>query len=96
MATTATSLKLPALLKQRIDRLARKADETPHSLMVRALESQVEAMERHEAFRRDAQRADKGMERSGVGYESDSVHEYLRARVRGRKARRPKAVAWRD
>jgi predicted transcriptional regulator len=95
MAANATSLKLPAQLKQRIDRLARKADETPHALMVRALEVQVEAMERHEAFVRDAVRADRAMESSGRGYESEGVHRYLRARVRGRKTKRPKPVAWR-
>ena len=62
-----TRLKLSALLKRRIDRLARNAGETPHSLMVRALEAHVEAMERHEAFRKDAARAEKVMERSGMG-----------------------------
>jgi predicted transcriptional regulator len=95
MNRNATSLKLPADLKGRIDRLARRGDETPHALMVRALQAQVEAMERHEAFLADAVRADKAMEASGAGYESDEVHAYLRARAAGRKARRPKPVAWR-
>lgn len=95
MPTNATSLKLSAALKARIDRLARKGDESPHALMIRALEAQVEAMERHEAFLEDAIRADKAMEASAMGYESAAVHDYLRARAAGRKAKRPKLVAWR-
>src|SRR5436853_5499285 len=95
MATTATSLKIPAKRKQRIDRLARKGDESAHALMVRALEAQIEAMERHQEFIQDAARADRAMESSGMGYEAAAVHEYLRKRVGGRKARRPKPVAWR-
>ena len=44
MAQHPTSLKIPMDLKERIDRLAREGDETPHALMVRALESAVTAM----------------------------------------------------
>ena len=96
MATSATSLKLPAPLKRRIDRLARKAAETPHALMIRALEAQIDAMERHEAFKREAKRADNAMEQSGLGFEADAVHRYLRSRIKGRKAKRPRPIAWRD
>lgn len=95
MPTNATSLKLPTALKTRIDRLAKKGDESPHALMVRALEAQVEAMEQHEAFLEDAVRADRVMEATGLGYEAGEVHDYLRARAAGRKAKRPKPVAWR-
>lgn len=96
MATNATSLKLPAQLKQRIDRLARKGDESAHALMVRALEIQVEAMERHAVFVSDAADADSAMQASGVGYDAEAVHKYLRARVKGGKAKRPKPIAWRS
>ena len=95
MVVRATSLKLPSKLKDRIDRLAKQGGETPHALMVRALEAHVESMERHEAFVRDALEADKEMRESGLGYAAEDVHEYLRAKVRGRKVRRPKPVPWR-
>lgn len=95
MAIRATSLKLPSRLKDRIDRLAKQGGESPHALMVRALESQVESMERHEDFIKDAVAARKEMEESGLAYAAEDVHEYLRAKVRGRKARRPKPVPWR-
>ena len=95
MPIRATSLKLPSKLKDRIDRLARQGGETPHALMVRALESQVESMERHEAFVKDALAAQREMEESGLAYAAEDVHEYLRAKARGRKVRRPKPVPWR-
>ena len=95
MPIRATSLKLPSKLKDRIDHLAKQGGETPHALMVRALEAHVESMERHEAFIRDALEADREMKESGVGYAAEDVHEYLRARLKGRRVRRPKPVAWR-
>ena len=95
MTTTATSLKLPAELKDRIDRLAKEGGETPHALMVRAIETQVEALELHRAFVQDAVRADKAMLASGLGFAHDDVAAYLRARASGKKVRRPKPVPWR-
>jgi predicted transcriptional regulator len=95
MSITATSLKLPKRLKSRVERLARRSGESAHAFMVRALESQVEAEERYQAFLEDGLRADEAMQKSGVGYEADAVHAYLESRARGGKARRPRAVRWR-
>jgi predicted transcriptional regulator len=95
MTVTATSLKLPPRLKSRVERMARRAGESPHAFMLRALESQVEAMERYEAFLEDGMQADEAMQHSGLGYDATDVHAYLEAKVRGRKARRPKAIRWR-
>jgi hypothetical protein len=39
---------------------------------------------------------DREMRQSGLGYESSQVHEYLAAKARGEKPRRPKAVRWRE
>ena len=63
--------------------------------MLRALEAQVDAVERYEAFLDEGMRADEAMQQSGAGYDARQVHAYLEAKVRGRKARRPKAVRWR-
>ena len=95
MPTVATSLKVPRRLKARIERLAKRAGESPHAFMVRALEGQVEAVERYQAFVADGMRADEAMQRSGVGYEADDVHAYLAAMVAGRRVRRPRPVRWR-
>ena len=95
MAIRTTSLKLPAKLKDRIDYLAKRRGETPHALTVRALEAHVESMELHEQFIKDALAAKREMEESGPAYAAEEVHAYLRAKIRGRKVRRPKPVPWR-
>ena len=95
MPLTATSLKLPKALKDRIARLAKRAGESPHAYMVRLVEEQVEAAERHERFLADARAADARMRETGTGYAATDVHRYLEAKVAGRTAERPKPVAWR-
>ena len=95
MPLVATSLKLPKALKSRITRLAKRAGESPHALMLRLLEQQVEAGERFEQFVADARQADRSMRESGQGYAAANVHGYLEARIAGRKATRPKPTPWR-
>ena len=56
---------------------------------------QTEAAKRHEEFVQDAIAAAEEMKRTGVAYDGEAVHKYLRAKVRGRKVRRPKPIAWR-
>jgi predicted transcriptional regulator len=95
MTLAATSIKIPRRLKSKIERLARNSGESSHAFMLRALEGQVEAAERYQAFVRDGIRADEAMLRSGFGYAADEVHDYLEAKVAGRRARRPRPVRWR-
>lgn len=95
MPTTATSLKVPRQLKARIDRLSRRAGESAHAFMLRALEGQVEAAERYEAFLAEGVRADEAMQLSGLGYAAGDVHAYLEAKIAGRSRRRPKPARWR-
>lgn len=95
MTTTATSLKLQQRLKSRVERVARRAKESPHAFMVRAIEEQVQAEELHQQFLADAARADEAMQRGGLGYAAEEVHAYLQAKVAGKRTRRPKPVRWR-
>ena len=95
MATSATSLKVPRELKARIDELSKRAGESAHAFMLRALEGHVEAVERYHAFIEDGLRADEAMQRSGLGYAAGDVHAYLEAKIRGRAAKRPNPVQWR-
>ena len=96
MPTAATSLKLPKRLKTRIERLSRRSGESAHAYMVRALAGHVEAEERYQAFLADGVRADEAMQRSGLGYAANDVHAYVTGRTRGRAARRPRPVRWRE
>lgn len=95
MPLVATSLKLPKTLKSRILHLAKRAGESPHSFMLRLLETQVQAVERFEQFIADAQQADQCMQESGRGYAAADVHGYLEAKIAGRKTPRPKPARWR-
>jgi predicted transcriptional regulator len=95
MAQHPTSLKLPMDLKERIDRLAREGDETPHALMIRALQTAVTAMELRSAFIQDALEADRRMVETGIGYAAEDVARYLRAKAAGKKARKPRPIQWR-
>lgn len=94
MPVAATSLKISSRLKSRIVKVARRAGETPHSFMVRALEDQVDAAERHQRFVEDAVTADEAMQKTGRGYAMEDVHRYLEAKARGRPAKRPAPVRW--
>ena len=95
MSVAATSLKVSKELKSRIARLAKRSGESPHALMLRLLEQQVESAERFERFVAEARLADERMLESGLGIEATDAHDYLAARIAGRKAARPKPVAWR-
>ena len=90
-----TSLKLPDDLKARAAAAARKRGTTVHAFMVDAVRQATTATERRSGVLTDAQAAQRAMRRSGTGHLADEVHAYLRARVRGQKARRPKAKSWR-
>jgi predicted transcriptional regulator len=89
-----TTLKLPERLKRRIAPLARSAGKTPHAWMVEALEAHTALAEKRRIFVADALAAEKEAERSGRAYAAGEVHPYLRARVAGRKAKRPKPARW--
>ena len=83
MELTATSLKMPADLKKRIDALARKSGQSAHSFMLQALHSQVEGAEAHRRFVGDALAAEREMQRSGTGHDLNDVRPYLEARLSG-------------
>lgn len=89
-----TSLKVPPQLKVRIDALAERREQSTHAFMLDALARQVEIEEAHDAFVREALRAEKEMERTGQAYAAADVHAYLDQLVRGVKAKRPKPIAW--
>jgi predicted transcriptional regulator len=91
MAAT-TTLKLPESLKARIAPLAEAAGKSPHAWMIDALEERVSQSEAYAAFIAEALEADRDMTETGLGYDADDVHAYLRTIVSGEKAERPKPV----
>ena len=92
MATT--SLKLTDELKQRTAALAQKQGVSPHAFMVEAIEHAASAAEQRQGFVEDAQAARAQMLKSGLGFDAQDVHTYLKARVSDKAAPKPKATPW--
>jgi hypothetical protein len=61
-----------------------------------ALEEYVSRSELSERFLNDAVVADEQMQRSGLGYDARDVHDYVTAKASGKRARRPRAMRWRE
>lgn len=93
MATT--SLKLPDDLKQGAIMTAQKQGTSPHAFMVHAIEQAVTVAELRSSFVADALHARGQMLESGTGYDAEDVYQYVKARVEGKGATKPKAKSWR-
>jgi len=89
-----TSLKLSDELKQRAVAAAEKKGVSPHAFMVDAIEQAATAAERRASFVSEARTAREQMLKTGKGYDAGEVHAYLKARIAGKKAAKPKARAW--
>jgi predicted transcriptional regulator len=92
MATT--SLKLTDELKQRTVALAQKQGVSPHAFMVDAIEHAAAAAEQRLGFVEDARAARAQMLKSGLGFDAQDVHTYLKSRVSDKAAPKPKATPW--
>jgi predicted transcriptional regulator len=88
---SATTIKLPEDLEQRIAPLA-EAGRTTHAWMVEALERQAAMAEAREAFLRDAEDSAAEVDAGGALYAAEDVAAYLLSRSAGRPAARPRRV----
>lgn len=95
MAPHATSLKLPADLKTRVDAAAAVAGTTPHAFMVKAIASEISRAEHREAFLDEALKSEREHQRSGEHYVAEDVFRYMTARAAGKAPRRPRPKSWR-
>jgi predicted transcriptional regulator len=90
-----TTLKLSQELKQRVASLVDGTGKSAHAFMVEAIEHHTSAAEQRKAFVQAALAADREFSRTGKGYAFEDVRKYLRARVAGKPARRPRLRRWR-
>ena len=90
-----TSLKLSDELKRRAVAAAEMKGVSPHAFMVAAIEQAATASEQRAGFVGEARAAREQMLRTGKGYDAGEVHAYLKARIAGKKAVKPKAGSWR-
>jgi len=64
--------------------------------MLGAIRDAITAAERRADFVAAAQAALEETLQSGEGFDAHDVHAYLRAKVSGKTAARPRAKSWRD
>ncbi len=89
MAAT-TTLKLPEKLKARIAKLAKQSGQTPHALMLQALEREVAREERVREFVKAALASDAAVDAGGAVYRAEDVHAWMERLAKGEKPPRPK------
>ncbi len=90
-----TSLKLHDELKQRAAAVAHNQGVSPHAFMVQAIEMATQAAEQRTDFVAAALAAREKVLTTGKGYDADEVHAYIKARLDGKKAVKPRAKSWR-
>ena len=89
--TASTTLKLPDEMKIRIASVAAAAGKSAHAWMVEAIESQAALAERRRAFVASALKAEEEVAQYGLVHDADEVFSYIKAKIEGRAAKRPKA-----
>ena len=90
----ATSIKLPEDLKKRIARAVKGTDQSAHAFMVEAIRQETERAEKRRGMLADAHVARAEFQRSGTGYALAEVEAHYRAKLQGRRTRRPKLRSW--
>jgi predicted transcriptional regulator len=89
-ATHATSIKLDAELKERIDRLAERRQRTPHWLMKQAIESFVEQEEHADDVVAMLDGRLRHMKETGLHVSNEEAQEWLTRLARGERPPPPK------
>ena len=92
----ATTLKLPVELKQRIAALVQGTGQSMHAFMVRAIEDEVKRAVERRSFHESALLARDDALRTGLAHPAEAVHDYIRTRLTGKRARRPRARSWHE
>ena len=87
----AVSLRIPEEIKRRVEKLAQARDTTAHAFMVGAIEERLLAEETRAEYHAEATARLAQMKKTGKGIPAAEVFDYLRQRVQGKAATRPKA-----
>lgn len=87
----AVSLRIPEEVKRRVEKQAGASDTTAHAFMLEAIQEKLLIEEAKASFHAEAKRRLARMKKSGKAIPADEVFNYLRDRVQGVQASRPKA-----
>lgn len=91
----ATSIKLSEELKKRVARVVKGTEQSAHAFMVEAIRQETERAEKRRGFVAAAYAARAEFQRSGTGYALADVKAHYRAKLQGRRSRKPKLRSWR-
>ena len=86
----AVSLRIPEEIKRRVEKLAEARDTTAHAFMVGAIEERLLAEETRAEYHAEATARLSRMKKNGKGIPAAEVFDYLRERVQGKPAARPR------
>lgn len=90
----ATSIKLSEDLKKRVARAVKGTDQSAHAFMVDAIRQETERAEKRRGFLADAYAARAEFQRSRAGYALAEVTTHYRAKLQGKRSRKPKLRSW--
>jgi predicted transcriptional regulator len=85
------SVKLDDVTRRRLQEAAAIQGQTPHALMVKAIECEIDRVEAESAFVSQALQARARVIEGGAVVDGMGFSNYLKARVRGLAAERPEA-----
>lgn len=94
VATTTTSVKIPAPTKAAVAVAAREAGLTVHAYLLSVIEQAVERSAARRAFVSAAQASLDGFDRRGLAHPAGSVRAYFKAKAAGKRPPRPKPSSW--
>ena len=90
----ATSIKLPEDLKKRVARVVKDTEQSAHAFMVAAIRQETERAEKRRGFLADAYAARTEFQRSRTGYALAEATAHYRAKLQGKRSRKPRLRSW--
>ena len=90
----ATSIKLSENLKKRVARVVKGTNQSAHAFMVEAIRQETERAEKRRRFHAEAMAARAQFQRTGLGYVLGEVKAHYRAKLQGRRTRKPAPRLW--
>ena len=89
-----TTIRLPEVLKARVEAAAEKAGRSSHAFILALIERGIEQAEQRASFVGEALAAREQFAQDRLGYDAGELHRYFAQRAEGKKARRPRPKKW--
>ncbi len=93
VAVPTLSVKIPEETRQRIQSVAQSQGTTVHAVMVNAIQSALSTAEHQNSLVAAALRARQQVVAGGTVLDGKTFGDYLKAKARGEKVRRPQPIA---